>query len=111
VVSGYSGSGLTYDVGGDMTLNDPNSFSSQVNFTDDWPEVQINLAGLSATSYDFKNDLLTLYQGNTAVYQLKLNANPGFAVQDYTESGGGVSLTYAPADAHLTGLPQHTATV
>ncbi len=36
----------------------------------DWPEVQLNLAGLSATSYDLKNDLLTLYQGKRSAEAL-----------------------------------------
>jgi hypothetical protein len=111
-ISGSSGSGLTYDVGGNTTINDPHAFFSQVNFSDDWPEVQLNLSGLSATSYDLKNDLLTLYQGNAAVYQLKLNASPGFVVQDYAASSGaqgGVSLTYYPNGDHVTGLPEHVS--
>jgi hypothetical protein len=113
VIAGSSGSGLTYNVGGTMTIDDPNGFLSQVNLIQDWPGEQLNLVGLSATSYDLQNDMLTLYQGNSKVYSMKLSADSGVVVQDYAASGsakGGVSVLFGYSQQQITGLPQHTVT-
>ena len=76
----------------------------------------LTLAGLAAaTSYDFKNDLLTLYQGNTPVYRLHVTDRPTDGQPLYVASStGGVSVGVLPTPYGIsvgTPLPQHTVGV
>ncbi len=111
-VSGASGRGLTYDLGFNSitTVEHPHTFMSKVEMDDG---SFLTLAGLAATSYDFKNDLLTLYQGNTPVYRLRVTDQSSDGQPLYaTSSTGAVSVgVLPPPSSGLVGtpLPQHTA--
>jgi hypothetical protein len=111
-VSGASGRGLTYDLGFNSitTVEHPHTFMSKVEMDDG---SFLTLAGLAATSYDFKNDLLTLYQGNTPVYRLRVTDQSSDGQPLYvTSSTGGVSVgVLPPPSSGLVGttLTQHTA--
>jgi hypothetical protein len=113
-LDGSSGAGITYDLTADiesvsMAVEHPDTFHSTVDLG---PSSSLDLVGLAATSYDLKNDLLTLYQGNKAVYQLHLTDQPDGTF--YVTSGtGGVVVGNWPSvfGPPPVGLPQHTATV
>jgi hypothetical protein len=110
-LSGASGAGLTYDLSfySNTTIEHPNTFMSKVDMDDG---SVLTLAGLAATSYDFKHDLLTLYQGNTPVYHLHITDRSTDGQPLYvTSSTSGVSVGVLPPPyGGLVGtpLPQHT---
>ena len=98
-VSGASGRGLTYDLGFNSltTVEHPHTFMSKVEMDDG---SFLTLDGLAATSYDFKNDLLTLYQGNTPVYRLRVTDQSSDEQPLYvTSSTGGVSVGVLPSSS------------
>jgi hypothetical protein len=115
-LSGSVGADLTIHIDGGtpesstLTVEHPDTFHATVTMTD---ESFLSLAGLSATSYDFKNDLLTLYSGNTPVYQLHLTNQSTDAPIYVTSGTGGVTVgVWSPVFGTApTGLPQHSATV
>jgi hypothetical protein len=64
---------------------------------------EIILEGLKATSYSLKNDMLTLYQGNAAVYSTRLSMVPA----DQSSNAGrnfGVSQIAGAIDIHADGV-------
>jgi hypothetical protein len=112
-IEGSSGSGITYDLttyaeSATMTVEHPSEFQSSVDMNN---ATSLDLIGLSATSYDFKNDLLTLYNGNEAVYQLHLTDQSTTEPIYVTSGTGGVTVgVWSPVlGSAPTGLPQHTA--
>jgi hypothetical protein len=116
-LSGYYGPGLTFNETGSMTLYDPRTFFSQINFEPSYPYSTLDLAGLSATSYDIKNDLLRLYQGNAEVYQVRMSV-PSWVGPIAVQSGPDMYGGGGPAGVQIigeisgggtvTGLPLHS---
>jgi aryl-phospho-beta-D-glucosidase BglC (GH1 family) len=116
-ISGSVGAGITVNIAGStpesssLTVENPDTFQANVTMTDD---SFLDLIGLSATSYDFKNDLLTLYDGNQVVYQLHLTDQSTDEPIYVTSDTGGVTVGiwspfFGPPPDNT--LPQHTATV
>ena len=70
------------------------------------PDVQVNLQGLVADSYDLSNDLLTLYKGSTVVDTL--NFNDGAASTFVGQGASGVVIGMnESALGGVTALPLH----
>jgi hypothetical protein len=114
-LSGASGGGLSYDLTycSSLTVEHPNTFMSKVDIEDG---SFLTLAGLAATSYDLKNDLLTLYQGNAPVYDLNVTDQSNDGQPLYvTSDTGGVTVGVLPpplGSPQLSNvLPQHTTGV
>jgi hypothetical protein len=98
-VNGASGPGQTYILsaadGNNMTIAHPATFRSSIEFQGDFDQT-VGLLGLSATSYDLKNDLLTLFQGNNPVYHLQLKGDVPHDLYVVSGSGGTSLGTPAP---------------
>jgi hypothetical protein len=76
-----------------ITVGRPGAFQALINFAGG-PANTIDLLGIAADSYSYRNDMLSLYQGGRVVDTLRLaaGANP-FPV---TETTGGVSISGLP---------------
>ncbi|HJS83977.1 MAG TPA: hypothetical protein VJ779_00775 [Acetobacteraceae bacterium] len=77
-----------------ITIGRPDLFQGLVNFTGG-PTNMIDLLGITADSYSYRNDVLSLYRGGQVVDSLRLHASTSqFQV---TESARGISITGLPA--------------
>ncbi len=77
-----------------ITIGKPTAFQGLVNYTGG-PTNAIDLLGIAADSYSYKNDLLSLYKGGKVVDTLKLAA--GASQFQVTENTAGVSIGGLPA--------------
>ena len=96
----------TFDMGPGSTLNvnDPHSFYGHVNVIQSSTEgfFGVNLAGLVATSYDYNDDVLTLFANDQVIDRLSFTDSAGFTVFN---SPSGVAVSN---DLSNPGLPVHT---
>jgi hypothetical protein len=108
--SGYELYGSEY---GQVAVQSPNLFHALVQLG--FGEVDLN--GLHGTSYSYKNDLLTIFNGKTAIDTLRLvvnnSSNPGFsAVPAITVSQNAASVAIHDDGFRYTGggvnLPAHS---
>jgi hypothetical protein len=83
-VKGVVGYGQTFNVGfflsGFFIIDNPRTFFGDINLSpgpftpSSIPEGTVDLVGLAATSYDYANDVLTLWNGNRVVDRLRLSS-------------------------------------
>jgi hypothetical protein len=106
-ISGFFGSGLSFiDHESYLAVVTPQTFFSKVDL--DGPNSEVCYVGITADSYDFKNDLLTLYNGNAEVYQVKMDAPASpFVVEESSGHMWGAVVAEAPSAIYGVGLPEH----
>jgi hypothetical protein len=111
MVNGRVGGGQFFEDGGGLIIGNPGEFHGHVNLTG-----FVDLVGLVADSYDYHNDVLRLWTGNTHVDRLDVTAGSGINV--YQNSSGtpfapaGVVVTSNPYEGYgQTALPQHVVGV
>ena len=70
----------------------------------------IDLVGLMPTSYDFSNDLLTLWKGNQVIDRTHLTVNGNLFVSQYFVAGDFPAGVFLSSTAHIgpTPLPVHS---
>ena len=108
-----SGVSITLQVATTLTIDHPDQFQGTIIAPDpqsvnggSLPDVQVNLQGLVADSYDLSNDLLTLYKGSTVVDTL--NFNDGAASTFVGQGASGVVIGMnESAPSGVTALPLH----
>lgn len=92
---------------GQLTIDQPGKFLGAVDFTNG----DIDLNGLAkADSYSFKNDMLTIWSGGTAIDRLHMTADSTSAFT-VAQTQFGVSIYTAQDTNHPTGgtvLPSHS---
>ncbi len=120
-VNGMVGGGQTFTAegGGNLNIGDPGQFFGHVNLSAYDSSAYllggvVDLVGLAGTSYDYSNDVLTLWNGNHVAARLNLTGS-GIGVY---QSSGHSSGPYQPAGMLVsnnpnwgnghTALPQHT---
>ena len=122
-INGFSGFGQTYDVyddnapiGTELTINQPRGFFSSINLLPNYsgnPAVNpidptaVTLKNLPdpVTSYDFRNDLLTLYNGNRVVDTLRLQDQTPHPIYVEPGTNNSVSISFVQ---HSDDLPVHS---
>jgi hypothetical protein len=123
-VKGVVGSGQTFNVGfvysGFFIVDNPRTFFGDINlspgpFTPGGiPEGTVDLVGLAATSYDYANDVLTLWNGHQVVDRLRLSSE-NFTVSQWQNPSNslpflsGVIVSTEPPFGTL--LPVHSTGV
>ncbi len=108
-INGAVGSGQTIDIIGNnsLTLDKPLAFSGAISLHQDGPSgFSISLVGLVATSYEYRNDILCLFDGNRVVDRLNLTNPPADMLVEQT--GSGVSIVFGEGPALPPHLPVHT---
>ena len=109
-----SGVSITLPVAATLTIDHPDQFQGSIIGPSDslglngstLPDVQVNLQGLVADSYNISNDLLTLYNGSTVVDTLNFSQQ---AVSMFVGQGGsGVVIGMNESmPSGVTALPVH----
>ncbi len=87
VINMGHGGGLT-----GLTIGDPQAFKAVVNIVDYFAPIQIN--GLVADSYSYKNDVLSFFEHGMKIDTLKMN-DTGPAGFNVTENAGGTIISAA----------------
>ncbi len=91
---------------GELTIDDPHRFHASI--TDNGTSAQlerVDLLGIQASSYDFRNDVVRLFEGDTVVDRLRFN--PGNGNLYVTDSVTGVTVWDTSAGAPTGALPIH----
>jgi hypothetical protein len=105
-LDGPVGTGQTFDVQtvpSNVTLDDPKEFHGLLNVG--LPEFgSVTLADLTATSYSYVNNVLTLYDGRYSIDNLRIADNSTFGV--YHTGAGIVISNQTPSGG--TAIPIHT---
>jgi len=99
---------------GSLQLNDPMQFLGEI----DWQPssglplpITTTLAGVSADSYSLSNDMLSLFQGDRDVLNLRVSV-PAGAPFNVSETNQGVLLsTFSPLPGNGTPLPVHASVI
>jgi len=120
-ILGSVGAGLIFNLEGEggsfpanLTIDDPFTFQALIEVnppslpdTADGGDT-VKLAGLSATSYTFTDDLLTLFNQNDVVTRLRLDSTLSFSVVQNTPFGDrpSINLDFGRNDPGA-GLPIH----
>ncbi len=106
-IDGSVGAGQTVDVMAENTLvlDKPLAFAGTVNAETFGPDaLVIDLMGVTATSYEYSNDLLKLYNGNRVADTLKLTAMPPYVIP----TSAGIELSYGQGPVAPPHLPVHS---
>jgi hypothetical protein len=111
-MGGLVAGGQTVDVGsggfsGFFVIGNPNQFFGDVDIQ---RSGYVDLADLTATSYSYSNDVLTLWNGNRPVDRLDLTSDNGFSVFQVNSPGfltPGVWVS-SGEPAPGTALPMHS---
>jgi hypothetical protein len=107
-INGMVGGGQTVNVdNGELNLGNPDQFFGHINLH---APALVDLVGLAPTSYDYSNDVLTLWNGNTPVDRLNVSGS-GIRAYQYTAGSpvtpNGVFVSNNPYIA-VPALPLHS---
>ncbi len=88
-VNGAAGSGLTFNLQSvvELQIDHPDQFASALTIGGGTPLETVLLAGLTATNGDLMNGVLSLFNGNQLVDQVRVGGNTAMLTLDQTSAG------------------------
>jgi len=99
---------------GNLQLNDPMQFLGEIDWQpgSDIPlPITTTLAGVSADSYSLSNDMLSLFQGDRDVLNLRVSVPAGAPFNVSGTSQGVLLSTFSPQPGNGTPLPVHASVI